>query len=39
MLSSLGRAEDKHFTTENTVAPGGWCCTCCCWCNNSIFSF
>lgn len=37
MTTTLGRAEVKHFTSENAVAPGGWCCSCCCWCNATIF--
>lgn len=25
MKTTLGRAEVKHFTSENAVAPGSWC--------------
>ena len=37
MSTTLGHSEEKHFTSENAVAPGGWCCSCCCWCNFNIY--
>jgi streptolysin S family bacteriocin protoxin len=31
-LKSLARVEDKFSSVNPTVAPGGWCCSNCCWC-------
>jgi streptolysin S family bacteriocin protoxin len=30
MLKVIDRVEEKYFTADATVAPGGWCCHCHC---------
>ena len=30
MLKTLDRIEEKYFSSDATVAPGGWCCHCHC---------
>lgn len=35
MLKSIDKVEEKFFSADATVAPGGWCCHC--WCCFIIF--
>ncbi|GAA4710295.1 hypothetical protein Prum_082810 [Phytohabitans rumicis] len=30
MLKTIDRIEEKYFSADATVAPGGWCCNCNC---------
>lgn len=39
MISTIDRVEEKHYAAEGVVSPGGWCCSCCCWCWFNIFGF
>jgi len=34
VLNVIDKVEEKYFSSDANVAPGGWCCWC--WCCNSV---
>jgi len=34
VLHVIDKVEEKYFSSDANVAPGGWCCWC--WCCNSV---
>lgn len=36
VLNVIDKVEDKYFSSDLTVAPGGWCCHCWCCCSIDI---